>query len=60
MISKLINPNIEDKENLEKKSKTLKNLKTKYLNLKKMVQFFSKKKKNRKKKSKDFTKKKVY
>ena len=57
MISKLINPNIEDKENFRKKSKTLKS-KNKIFKFKKNGSVSFKKKKNRKKKSKDFTKKK--
>jgi superfamily II DNA/RNA helicase len=59
MISKLINPNIVDKENFRKKSKTPKS-KNKMLKFKKNGLVSSKKKKNRKKKSKDFTKKKVH
>ena len=57
MISKLINPNIEDKENFRKKSKKPKS-KNKIFKFKKNGSVSFKKKKNRKKKSKDFTKKK--
>ena len=57
MISKLINPNIEDKEIFRKKSKTPKS-KNKIFKFKKNGSVSFKKKKNRKKKSKDFTKKK--
>ena len=59
MISKLINPNIEDKEIFRKKSKTPKS-KNKIFKFKKNGSVSFKKKKNRKKKSKDFTKKKVH
>ena len=59
MISKLINPNIEDKEIFRKKSKTPKS-KNKIIKFKKNGSVSFKKKKNRKKKSKDFTKKKVH
>ena len=59
MISKLINPNIEDKEIFRKKSKTPKS-KNKIFKFKKNGSVSSKKKKNRKKKSKVFTKKKVH
>ena len=59
MISKLINPNIEDKEILRKKSKTPKS-KNKIFKFKKNGLVSSKKKKNRKKRLKDFTKKKVH
>ena len=59
MISKLINPNIEDKENFRKKSKKPKS-KNKIFKFKKNGSVSFKKKKNRKKKSKDFTKKKVH
>ena len=58
MISKLINPNIEDKENLSKKSKSSK-FKNKIFKFKKKGLLSPKKKKNRRKKSKIFTKKKV-
>ena len=59
MISKLINPNIEDKEIFRKKSKTPKS-KNKIIKFKKNGSVSFKKKKNRKNKSKDFTKKKVH
>ena len=59
MISKLINPNIEDKEIFRKKSKTPKS-KNKIFKFKKNGSVSFKKKKNRKKKSKDFTKKKAH
>ena len=59
MISKLINPNIEDKEIFRKKSKTPKS-KNKIIKFKKNGSVSFKKKKNRKKKSKDFTKKKIH
>ena len=59
MISKLINPNIEDKEIFRKKSKTPKS-KNKIIKFKKNGSVSFKKKKNRKKESKDFTKKKVH
>ena len=59
MISKLINPNIEDKEIFRKKSKTPKS-KNKIIKFKKNGSVSFKKKNNRKKKSKDFTKKKVH
>ena len=59
MISKLINPNIEDKEIFRKKSKTPKS-KNKIIKFKKNGSVSFKKKKNRKMKSKDFTKKKVH
>lgn len=59
MISKLINPNIEDKEIFRKKSKTPKS-KNKIIKFKKNGSVSFKKKKNRKKKSKDLTKKKVH
>ena len=59
MISKLINPNIEDKEIFRKKSKTPKS-KNKIIKFKKNGSVSFKKKKNRKKKPKDFTKKKVH
>ena len=59
MISKLINPNIEDKEIFRKKSKTPKS-KNKIFKFKKNGSVSFKKKKNRKNKSKDFTKKKVH
>ena len=57
MISKLINPNIEDTENLSKKSKPNK-FKNKIFKFKKKGMLSPKKKKNRRKKSKIFTKKK--
>ena len=59
MISKLINPNVEDKENFRKKNKKPKS-KNKIFKFKKNGSVSFKKKKNRKKKSKDFTKKKVH
>ena len=59
MISKLINPNIEDKEIFRKKSKTPKS-KNKIIKFKRNGSVSFKKKNNRKKKSKDFTKKKVH
>ena len=45
MISKLINPNIEDKENFRKKSKTLKSKNKIFKFKKKWFSFFQKKRK---------------
>ena len=59
MISKLINPNIEDKENTRKDNKTSK-FKNKIFKFKKNGLVSPKKKKSRRKKSKDFAKKKMH